>query len=77
MSVLHAVTISSTLDNLLQKHQNLFHDRLGTLTGFHARLAVDPTAQPRFYKPRLVPYVLKEKAEKELEWLQSLGIIHQ
>ena len=74
-SSLHTVTMSSALDDLLQQHQNLFHDQLGTLKGFHARLAVDPTAQPRFFKPRPVPYVLKEKVEKELERLQGLCII--
>ena len=67
--------MSSALDDLLQQHQNLFHDQLGTLKGFHARLAVDLTAQPCFFKPRPVPYVLKEKVEKELEPLQGLGII--
>ena len=35
--------------------ENLFHDHLGTLQGFHARLTVDPTVQPRFFKPRPVP----------------------
>ena len=64
-STIHTVTISSALDNLLLKHQNLFHDRLGTLRGFHARLTVDPTAQPCFFKPRPVPYLLKEKVVKE------------
>ena len=33
---IHNVTISSALDNLLQKHQSLFLDRLRTLQGFHA-----------------------------------------
>ena len=74
-SSLHTVTMSSALDDLLQQHQNLFHDQLGTLKGFHARLAVDPTAQPCFFKPRPVPYVLTEKVKKELKRLQDLGII--
>ena len=67
--------MSSALDNLLQQHENSFNDLLGTLKGFHDRLAVDPTAQHRFFKPRPVPYVLKESVEKELERLQNLGII--
>ena len=74
-SAIHTVTMSSALNNLLQKHQNLFHDQLGTLKGFHARLIIDPTAQPHFFKPQLVPYLLKEKVEKEFQWLQNLGII--
>ena len=67
--------MSSALNNLLQKHQNLFHDQLGTLKGFHARLIIDPIAQLRFFKTQLVPYLLKEKVEKEFDQLQNLGII--
>lgn len=47
------------------------------LKGFHAQLTIDPTAQPRFLKTRLVPIfsLFKEKIEKDLEWLKTLCII--
>ena len=32
-------------------------------------------AQPKYYKPRAVPFVLKEGVEKELDRLQALGVI--
>ena len=47
-SAIHAVTMSSALDNVLQKHQNLFHDHLGTLKQYHTQLTVAPTAQLHF-----------------------------
>ena len=38
-------------------------------------LNVDGTVQPKFHKPRKVPFSLKEKVEHELEHLQEAGII--
>ena len=57
--------MSPALDNLLQKYQNLFDNHIGTLKGFHAQLTVNHAAQPLFLKPQLLPYLLKEKVEKE------------
>ena len=39
------------------------------------KLTIHDMAQPRFYKPRSVPFSLKKKVEKELEDLQAKGII--
>ena len=36
---------------------------------------LDPTAQPGFCKARTVPYALKGKIKKELDWLVQQGII--
>ena len=38
-------------------------------------LLIEQGDQPKFHKPRAVPFVLKNKVEKELGRLQSLGII--
>jgi len=51
---------------VLQKHSKVFEEGLGTLTGFQAKIAVDPSAQPKFCKAHTVPYFLCEKVEKEL-----------
>jgi hypothetical protein len=36
---------------------------------------MDKNAVPIFYKARSVLYVMKEKIEDELQWLQGYGII--
>ena len=59
----------SPIQQILQKHSNVFQEGLGTLTGFKAKIIVDPSATPKYCKPRSVPYFLRDKVEKELNRL--------
>ena len=74
-SSINAVFFQSKLDTLLEKHASLFRSELGCLNNFTAKLFVDPQAKPRFFKPRPVPYLLKEKVQKEIQRLQELNIL--
>ena len=53
----------------------MFHEGLGTLKGFKAKIYVEPDTLPRFNPARSVPYALREKVEKELQRLQEEGTI--
>lgn len=64
-----------TLAAVLDKHSKVFSEELGMVRGVSAKLHVDPQAQPRFYRPRSVPYAMKEKVELELDRLHQQGII--
>ena len=55
--------------------KDVFGEDLGTLKGTEAKIYVDPSTPPKFMKVRPLPYALKEKVEKELDRLQSEGII--
>ena len=66
---------SELLRLLLKKHSKIFSEDLGSLQGMEVKLHVDPTAKPKFFRARTVPYIMREKVEKELERLQSLNII--
>ena len=66
---------SCTLEELISKHEMLFEDGLGMLRNFHAKIYVDPDVRPKFFKPRPIPYVFREKVEDELNRLTTLGII--
>ena len=66
---------SPTLDKLLDKRAALFQEGLGLLKDVTVKLHVDPDCVPIFHKPRRVPFLLREGVEKELERLQSLGVI--
>lgn len=50
----------SALQGILDKHQELFKEGLGLLKGTLVKIHVDENATPLFYKPRTVPYALRE-----------------
>ncbi|XP_046373937.2 uncharacterized protein K02A2.6-like [Haliotis rufescens] len=64
-----------TLNDVLERHSAVFEEGLGTLKGFQAHIYVDKDATPKFFKPRSVPYALRQKIEVELDRLLSEGII--
>ena len=66
---------SDGIEQLLEKHARLFEEKLGLLEGIRVKIHVDKTVKPRFYKPRPVPYALRDKVEQELERLQRDGVI--
>ncbi len=68
--------VSATpLQLVLDKHQAVFRESLGTLKDFQATIYVDPNAKPQFCKARTVPYAMREKVEEELERLVKEGIL--
>ena len=66
---------SDGMEQLLEKHARLFEEKLGLLEGIRVKIHVDKTVKPRFYKPRPVPYALRDQVEQELERLQRDGVI--
>lgn len=75
MGEVHTVEEERSLLDVLAKHSSIFTEELGCLKGMEVKLNVDPNATPKFFKARQVPLALKEKVERELEKLQSMGII--
>ena len=69
----HSLTNQHPLEELLEKHSVVFKE-LGCLKGVKAQLLVDGT-NPKFHKPRVVPFVFKDKVEADLDRLPSLDII--
>ena len=63
------------LQKILEAHKDILGEGLGTLKGTEAKIYVDPSASPKFMKPRPVQYALKAKVEKEVDRLQNKGII--
>ena len=66
---------SSSLDEVLQGHSDVFKEELGELRGTTARIIVDPEAEPKFLKHRSIPYVMREKLDHELDRLMEMGVI--
>ena len=68
-------TPARTLAEVLDQHEAVFADGLGTVRGVTAKIHVDPQASPRFCKARPIPYALRNKVAMELERLEKQGII--
>ena len=66
---------SLSLQDTLDANSSVFSPELGTLKSTTATIYLDASAQPRFCKPRTVPYSLKGKIEKELDRLVNQGVI--
>ena len=64
-----------TLSPILDRFQEVFQDELGTYNGPKVKLVVDPQVPPKFYKPRPLPYAMRDKVEQQLQHLQTAGII--
>ena len=68
-------TEHSPVQPIVQKYPNVFQEGLGTLTGFKAKIIVDPAAPPKYCKARTVPYFLWDKIETELNRLITEGTL--
>ena len=55
----------------------MFDGGLGTIKGVTAHLKLKANATPKFFKPRPVPFALKEKIAEELKRLERLGVLEK
>ena len=58
-------TTANPTQQILQKYSNAFQEGLSALTGFKANIIVDPSAPPKYCKPRSVPYFLRDRIPSE------------
>ena len=72
-----SASIESRVAALQEQYQEVFSETLGTITPFQAKLSVMPGAQPKFFKPRSVPFALKERVESELDRLERDGVLEK
>ena len=66
-----------SVETCLAKHFNVFNSELGKVKGLKVKIHVDNGVKPLYYKSRPVPYMLRDKIEKELDRLVSEGTITQ
>ena len=63
------------VEGLLLLHSEVFSGKLGRLQNVEVKLPVIATTSPKFYRPRQLPYALREKIETELFDLTKGGTI--
>ena len=67
----------SRLEGLFQKYKEVFAENLGRLKTATVKLQIKPDTTPKFFKPRPVPYAIRELLEHELDRLEAAGIIEK
>ena len=68
-----SVPVPNSVQELLDKHSTLFNPELGCYKGSPLELPV--TSQPGFYKPRVVPYALRDRVKIALDKMEADGVI--
>lgn len=63
------------LEELLERHSSVFSSKLGCFNAMKAKIYIREEVQPKFFKPRSVPYILREKVNMELDRLQQENVI--
>ena len=65
------------LEDIVQQFPKLFDGKLGTIKGFTAELKVKENAPPQYFKPRTVPFALRDKVEAEIQRLEKEGVLRK
>ena len=69
------VSAEGQLSNLLSKYHELFTDSYEGMKGLEAYITMKSNVKPIFVKARRVHYALKVQVEKELDKLETHGVI--
>jgi len=66
---------SDQLDSVLTEFNDIFREGLGHCKKILAKLVLKEGAIPKFFKPRPIPFALREKVEADLNRLEKLGVL--
>lgn len=75
ISSVSSVSESHSVERICESFPNVFKDDLGLLQEYKATLQMKDGAKPKFYKPRTIPYGIKEKVKTEINRLTHIGIL--
>ena len=65
------------LQAMLEKYQEVFREELGTVRDLTASITVKEGSQPKFFRPRSVPFAIKEAVGAEIDRLEAAGILEK
>ena len=75
--ILH-VHQDQTLNEILKEAEDVFDEKRGTINGVKAKIVLDtPETKPKYFKPRPVPYAIRNKVGLELDRMEAEGTIEK
>ena len=69
--------VQNSSTHLIKEYSEDFGDELGTVRGFQASLHLKGSPQPKFFRPRLVPFAIRDAVGHELDGLEADMIIEK
>lgn len=69
------MSYTHTITDIINKFPDVFVETVGCVPNFEVTLQLRKNAKPMFFKEREVPFALRDRVEKELDDLESAGII--
>ena len=73
----HGLPLHSPLGSLLSHHAPLFQEGLGTIQTHKATIQVAPDAPIRFFRPRPVPFAIRDAVGAQLDKLEQDGVLEK
>ena len=68
---------TTTLHQLIMRYSKVFQSETGTMQGVQVHLTLREGATPRFFRPRPVPFAMRERVGRELDRLEECEILHK
>jgi len=65
----------NSIDSIIKQFPEVFTQKIGCIPNYEVSLQLRKNEKPIYFREREVPYALRESVEKELEELESTGII--
>ena len=75
--LMSAKSSSQAVEEMTRKYPEVFQEGLGTMKHVHAHLSLREGANPRFCRPRPIPFAIKETVSRELDRLEATGILRK
>uniref|UniRef100_A0A1X7VR28 Uncharacterized protein n=1 Tax=Amphimedon queenslandica TaxID=400682 RepID=A0A1X7VR28_AMPQE len=69
------VSTQGRLEALFETYSSIYSNKLGTMKNNTATLEMEQNAKPKFYRPRPVPFAIKDSIELELHSLKAAMIL--
>lgn len=66
---------STVAEQITRLYADVFESKIGTIPNYRCSLQTKSPLKPVYLKPRQIPHVLKEKVDRELDMLESEGVI--
>ena len=74
-AIFNLTTMDKELNAILEARSTVFQEGLGKVEGVKAKIYINSSEKPRFFKARPVAYTLREKIETDLDRLVKEGTI--